>query len=57
MSRERASMGLIQLWQLFLLQDPHLMHCEGTLRRALSFQAGDRRFKFGFLSVLATAVL
>lgn len=57
MSRERASMGLIQLWQLFLLQDPHLMYREGTLRRALSFQAGDRRFKFGFLSVLATAVL
>lgn len=58
MNREGASVNLVQPWQLFLLQgDHHLMHHEGTLGRALSFQTGDRGFKLGFISVLAMAML
>lgn len=43
MNTERVSGGLIQPWLTFVLQgDHHLKHAKGTLRRALSFQAGDR---------------
>lgn len=42
MDRERVSVGLIQPWHMFLLQDHHLKHPKGMLRRVLSFQTGDR---------------
>jgi len=49
--------GLVQPWQSFLLQgDHHQTHHKGTLRRAPGFQAGDRGFQLGFISVLAMAM-
>lgn len=57
MDRERVSVGLIQPWHMFLLQDHHLKHPKGMLRRVLSFQTGDRGLEFRFTLVLAMTMV